>query len=125
MVSGRKRNWDVSPPLAAGANQRITVKKNRMGYEFGLIPDDNTDRGIQGHLAQMFDSEQHADVEAFNVWKASNGSCGASAIHVDGKTYPFESTRTEHYRNEDRINTKDIITWVVDGLGTLIEVIKN
>ena len=123
MVSGRKRNWDVSPPIAAGAKQRITVKKNRMGYEFGLIPADNTNSGIQGHRAKMFDSKRIADVEAFNVWKAFNGPSEASAI-VNGETFHLQSERTEHYRDEDRINKKDIITWGVDGLGTVIEFIN-
>ena len=107
MVSGRKENWDLSPPIAAGAKRRITVKKNRMGYEFGLIPADNTNSGIQGHPAQMFDSKYIADVEAFNVWKAFNGPFGASAI-MNGETFHLQSNRTKHYRDEDRINTKNM-----------------
>ena len=123
MVSGRKENWDESPPIAPGAKQRITVKKNSKKYEFGLIPADNTNSGIQGHRAEMFDSKRIADVEAFNVWKAFNGPCEASAI-VNGETFHLQSERTEHYRDEDRINKKDIITWGVDGLGTVIEFIN-
>ena len=120
MVSGRKENWDDSPPIAPGAKQRITVKKNSKKYEFGLIPADITNSGIQGHRAEMFDSKRIADVEAFNVWKAFNGPCGASGIHVNGETIPLESTRTKHYRDEDRINKENIITWVLEGLGTVV-----
>ena len=123
MVSGRKENWDLSIPIAAGANQAIIVKKNSKKYEFGLIPADNTNSGIQGYPAQMFDSKYIADVEAFNVWKAFNGPCEASAI-VNGETFHLQSERTEHYREKDRINKKDIITWGVDGLGTVIEFIN-
>ena len=107
MVSGRKENWDESPPIAPGAKQRITVKKNCKKYEFGLIPADNTNSGIQGHRAEMFDSKRIADVEAFNVWKAFNGPCEASAI-VNGETFHLQSNRTKHYRDEDRINTKNM-----------------
>ena len=79
-----------------------------MGYEFGLIPTDNTNSGIQGYPAQMFDSKYIADVEAFNVWKAFNCPCEASAI-VNGETFHLQSNRTKHYRDEDRINKKDVL----------------
>ena len=123
MVSGRKENWDLSIPIAAGANQAIIVKKNSKKYEFGLIPADNTNSGIQGHRAEMFDSKRIADVEAFNVWKAFNGPCEASAI-VNGETFHLLSERTEHYRDEDRINKENIITWVAEGLGTVVAFIN-
>ena len=120
MVSGRKENWDDSPPIAPGAKQRITVKKNSKKYEFGLIPADNTNSGIQGHRAEMFDSKRIADVEAFNVWKAFNGPCGASAIHVNGETFDLKSSRTEHYREEDRINWKTVLTSGAEVAGGLV-----
>ena len=120
MVSGRKENWDDSPPIAPGAKQRITVKKNSKKYEFGLIPADNTNSGIQGYPAQMFDSKYIADVEAFNVWKAFNGPCGASAIHVNGETFDLKSSRTEHYREEDRINWKTVLTSGAEVAGGLV-----
>ena len=128
MVSGRKENWDLSIPIAAGANQAIIVKKNSKKYEFGLIPADNTNRGIQGYLAQMFDSKLQTDVESFNVWKAPNGPCGASAIHVNGETFDLKSNRTEHYREKDRINKKTVLTalgQVVGGVAGLAEQVTS
>ena len=107
-------------PIAPGAKQRITVKKNSKKYEFGLIPADNTNRGIQGYLAQMFDSKLQTDVESFNVWKAPNGPCGASAIHVNGETFDLKSNRTEHYRDEDRINWKTVLTSGAEAFGGLV-----
>ena len=99
-----------------------------MGYEFGLIPADNTNSMIQGHLAQMFDSKLQTDVESFNVWKAFNGPCGASAIHVNGETFDLKSNRTEHYREKDRINKKTVLTalgQVVGGVAGLAEQVTS
>jgi len=124
VVSGRKENWDANPPIAPGAKQPMTVKKNSGKYEFGLIPDDNTNSMIQGHLAQMFDSKLQTDVESFNVWKTFNGPCGASAIHVNGETFDLKSNSTEHYREKDRINWKTVLTSgaeVVGGLAGFVE----
>ena len=107
MVSGSQENWEASETIAPGVNQRVTVKKGSEKYEFGLITADNTNSGIQGHRVEMFDTEYIAYVEAFNVWKAFNGPFGASAI-MNGETFHLQSNRTKHYRDEDRINAKNM-----------------
>ena len=37
LVSGRRRNFEVSPALMAGTSLRIKVRENKKGFEFGLI----------------------------------------------------------------------------------------
>ena len=125
VISGRKTNFEVSPPVSAGEKLRIPIKENKNGFEFGLIPDTTSSQGGSSPIATgkkeynatMFDSQALANVTMFNVW-GTTGGFKASAVSTDGTRKPLENTRTKQYRESDRICLKYKLDKVVELFST-------
>ena len=120
LISGRKINFEVSPPLSAGDKLRIPIKENKRGFEFGLIPAETSSPSVSGkreYNATMFDSQALANLTVFNVW-ASSGGFKASAVSTDETEKPLENTRTKQYRESDRICLKYKLDKVVEIFST-------
>ena len=121
MVSGRRSNFEISPPISGGAKLRIAIKENKEGFEFGLIPAVEAVKRDYSYRATMFNSEAITYVKEFKVCVAS-GEFKATAVPTNGTDKPLDNTRTKHYRESDRINLKEKIGVVTDivGIGTNI-----
>ena len=120
MVSGRKTNFLVSPPIHPGAKLIIQIKENKRGYEFGVILAIDYYPQIGSPAATalanpetktfttlMFDC-MIVDVERFKIW-GSYGDYNAAAIKFDQTEKVLQNTRIKHYLEEGRVNKKDII----------------
>lgn len=120
VISGRKRNFDVSPPISPGKKLRIKIKR---GFEFGLIPASTSSKGAgssneREYHATMFNFEAYRDtVTMFNVF-GSTGGFEASAICTDGNNVTLENPRSKHYRESDRISPMYIVGRVMQFAGT-------
>ena len=97
LVSGRRRNFEVSPPLMAGTSLRIKVKENKKGFEFGLITAEAGN--LKDYKAVMFDARAVVNVKFFNI-SGSSGEFGVSAVSTDGTEMELKNTRTKQYLRE-------------------------
>ena len=119
VISGRKRNFDVSPPISPGKKLWIQIKENNRGFEFGLISSQGAGSSDEREYhATMFNFEAYRDtVTMFNVF-GSTGGFEASAICTDGNNVTLENPRSEHYRESDRISPMYIVGRVMQLAGT-------
>ena len=81
LVSGRRRNFEVSPPLRAGTSLRIKVKENKKGFEFGLITAEAGN--LKDYKAVMFDARAVVNVKFFNI-AGSSGEFRVFAVSTEG-----------------------------------------
>ena len=118
-------DFDGTAELAAGAEKNIVIKKNPEGFEFGL----SVATGVGGaggknekeYLLTMFDAQEVAKGKLIKVWRES-GEEKASIVLTDGTEQPLTNTRTVHYRDQDRINSKTKINWALDFFGSLANI---
>ena len=96
LVSGRRRNFEVSPPLMAGTSLRIKVRENKKGFEFGLITAEAGN--LKDYKAVMFDARAVVNVKFFNI-SGSSGEFRVSAVSTDGEK-ELKNTRTKQYFRE-------------------------
>ena len=120
VVSGRKTSFDVTE-MVAGVEVNIDIKENTRGFEFGL----SLARGGRGamkseneYLTTMFDAQEVAKGKLIKVWREF-GKYKASIVLTDGTEQRLTNTRTQHFRELDRITSKDLINWAVDLAGSL------
>ena len=109
-------DFDVTPELAAGVERNIEIKENAMGFEFGLsvaTGGGGAGQNSKEYLATMFDAQEVAKGKLIKVWRES-GEDKASIVLTDGTEQPLTNTRTVHYRDQDRVNTKTKINWALD-----------
>ena len=105
-------DFDGTPELAAGVERNIEIKENAMGFEFGLSVATGGQNSKE-YLATMFDAQEVAKGKLIKVWRES-GEDKASILLTDGTEQPLTNTRTVHYRDQDRVNTKTKINWALD-----------
>ena len=119
LISGKKMDFDGTAELAAGAEKNIVIKKNPEGFEFGLsVAKENAGQNQTEYLATMFDAQEVAKAKLIKVWRES-GEYKASIVLTDGTEQRLTNTRTQHFRELDRITSKDLINWAVDLAGSL------
>ena len=112
-------DFDGTAELAAGAEKNIVIKKNPEGFEFGLsVAKENAGQNQTEYLATMFDAQEVAKGKLIKVWRES-GEYKASIVLTDGTEQRLTNTRTQHFRELDRITSKDLINWAVDLAGSL------
>ena len=100
----------------------IDIKENARGFEFGLsLSKGGGEAGQKEYLATMFDAQEVAKGKLIQVWRES-GEDKASIVLTDGTEQPLTNTRTMHYREQDRINSKTKMTWAVDCFGSLANI---
>ena len=97
LVSGRRRNFEVSPPLRAGTSLRIKVKENKKGLEFGLVTAEAGN--LKDYKAVMFDARAVVNVKVFKI-SGSSGEFRVSAVSTDGTETELKNTRTKQYLRE-------------------------
>ena len=108
--------------LAAGEEKNIEIKENTRGFEFGLsVATGGGEAGQKEYKATMFDAQEVAKGKLIKVWRESREE-KASIVLVDGTEQPLTNTRTLHYRDQDRINTKTKMNWAVDIFGALADI---
>ena len=122
VISGRKRNFDVSPPISPGKKLWIQIKENKRGFEFGLISGSTSSQGAgssdeREYHATMFNFEPLSKVTMFKVF-GSTGGFEASAVCTDGNNVTLENPRSKHYRESDRISPMYIVGRVMQFAGT-------
>ena len=119
LVSGKKTDFDGTPELAGGVEKNIVIKKNEMGFEFGLsVATGGGEAGQREYKATMFDAQEVAKGKLIKVWRES-GEDKASIVLTDGTEQPLTNTRTIHYRDQDRINSKTRINMALDFFGSV------
>ena len=89
--------------LLAGEKKNIEIKKNRIGFEFGLNM--GSLQTQQVYLATMFDAQEVDKGKLIQVSRESSGY-KASILLTVGTEHQLTNTRTKTYREEDRINRK-------------------
>ena len=98
--------------------------ENKRGFEFGLSVATRCGGAGQNqneYKATMFDAQEMDKGKLILVWSES-GEYKASIVLTDGTEQPLTNTRTVHYRDQDRINTKTKINWAVDLFGALADI---
>jgi len=117
-VSGRKKNFEVSPPIRGGTTITYRIKQNKEGYEFGVIfaknyypdpaltpPSSDTVDGksspsppASSICAKMYDSTLEG-VAQFNIWGTPGltPTCNAVAVMYGETKKVLESTRDKIY----------------------------
>ena len=110
--------------MAGGVEKNIEIMENKRGFEFGLSA--VTGCGGAGqiekeYLVTVFDAQEVAKGKLIKVWRES-GEEKASIVLTDGTEQPLTNTRTLHYRDQDRINTKTKMNWAVDLFGALADI---
>ena len=118
-MSGKKTDFNGTPELAAGVEKNIEIKKNTRGFEFGLCvvtgagQNSRTGESQKEYLATMFDAQEVVKGKLIKVWRQS-GAHKASIVLTDGTEQPLINTRTVHYREQDRVNSKTKINWALE-----------
>ena len=97
LVSGRRSNFEVSPPLRAGTSLRIKVRENKKGFEFGLITAEAGN--LKDYKAVMFDARAVVNVKFFNI-AGSSGEFKVLAVSTDETETELKNTRTKQYPRE-------------------------
>jgi len=114
VVSGKKTNFLVSPPIKEGSKALIQIKENKNGYLFGVIPaahyqpqnkhaSGNPPTCTKMFVTNMFDS-LIANVKSFNIWSEDELKCHAAAIKCDHSESVLPVARTKCYNEEDRFD---------------------
>jgi len=117
LVSGRKKNFEVSPPIRGGTTITYRIKQNKEGYEFGVIfaknyyPDPAltpSSDAVDGQnspsppassiCAKMYDSNIEG-VAQFHIWGTQGHAptCDAAAVMHGETKKVLESTRDKIY----------------------------
>ena len=115
LVSGRRRNFEVSPPLRAGTSLRIKVKENKKGFEFGLITATAEAGNLKDYKAVMFDARAVVNVKFFNI-AGSSGEFKVLAVSTDETETELKNTRTKQYLREACHNGVSVV--VDNAIGT-------
>ena len=113
LVSGRRRNFEVSPPLMAGTSLRIKVRENKKGFEFGLLP--AKAGNLKDYKAVMFDARAVVNVKFFNI-AGSSGEFKVLAVSTDETETELKNTRTKQYPREAGHDGVSVV--VADATGT-------
>ena len=116
IVSGKKENFDVSPVINPGKSNIITIKQNSdKKFIFGPFSETDLKQDKNQVHINLFDAQQALNVKKINVWKSEP----ASKIEVsmllteEANPQPMMSLGTKHFREADRINKKDWLSWIV------------
>jgi len=119
VVTGKKHNFDVSPIINGGTGANINIKQSRKGkFEFGVYSEDSKEHGTEVR-ANMFNAREVGGGKKIHVWREINGEFKASIVLCHNKEQLLKSTRTEHYRDKDRITLKDMLGWVLGAVGSI------
>ena len=101
----------------AGDKKNIDLKSTSKGFEFGLcLPTGGADGAAEtekGYLATMFNAQQVAGGKLIKVGRDSAGY-KVSIVLTDNTEHTLTNRRTKHYRESDRISSKDWLKWTAD-----------
>ena len=105
--------------IKKGGEKMMEVKPNsRKEYEFGLAAKTchtEVKVGSREFQADMFNALQVAGGKMINI-EIQNNQRIVSLVTVDGREHQLDMKRMKSFKDEDRITSKNWLSWIVPGI---------